>query len=92
MKTTSATVLVCTYNRASLLRETLAAFTAMTPQSTATSRSSSWTTTRRITPRVWSPTRPARSPYRIVSLPRERQGKSFALNRGLEARRATSSP
>ena len=31
MKVTSASILICTYNRARLLRETLAALQAMTP-------------------------------------------------------------
>jgi glucosyl-dolichyl phosphate glucuronosyltransferase len=85
MKTTSATVLVCTYNRATLLRETLAAFTALTPpehcdvEIIVVDNNSTDTTARVVADAA------SRSPYRIVSLHEQRQGKSFALNRGLEA-------
>lgn len=85
MNISTATVLVCTYNRASLLRETLTAFAAMTPPEDCTveiivvDNNSTDNTPRVIADAV------ASSPFRIVALHEKRQGKSFALNRGLEA-------
>ena len=87
MKVTAASVLVCTYNRASLLRETLAAFTTLTPPDNCAveiivvDNNSTDTTSAVIADAA------TRSPFPIVSLHEPRQGKSFALNRGLEAAR-----
>jgi glucosyl-dolichyl phosphate glucuronosyltransferase len=85
MNVASATVLVCTYNRASLLRETLAAFTALRPpercqvEIIVVDNNSTDHTAAVIADAA------TRSPFRIVSLHEPRQGKSFALNRGLDA-------
>jgi glycosyltransferase involved in cell wall biosynthesis len=87
MKVTAASVLVCTYNRASLLRETLAAFTTLTPpdgcdvEIIVVDNNSTDTTAAVIADAA------TRSPFPIVALHESRQGKSFALNRGLEAAR-----
>ena len=83
MKVDRATVLICTYNRAARLRETLAAVQAMTPSSdcrvdiVVVDNNSSDDT-----PRVVE--RAARqSSFPVTYLREERQGKSFALNLGL---------
>lgn len=83
----TATVLICTYNRASLLRETLAAFAALSPPDACdveiivVDNNSTDNTARVVADAA------RRSPFRIVSLHESRQGKSFALNRGLEVAR-----
>jgi glycosyltransferase involved in cell wall biosynthesis len=85
MKVRSATVLVCTYNRAGLLRETLAAFTSLSApdqcdvEIIVVDNNSTDNTSAVIADAA------TRSPFRIVALHEQRQGKSFALNRGLEA-------
>jgi glucosyl-dolichyl phosphate glucuronosyltransferase len=87
MKVTSASILICTYNRASLLREALAALQAMTsPADCAVEiivvdNNSSDNTPAVIAAASGS----ARQP--VVGLHESRQGKSFALNRGLSAAR-----
>jgi glucosyl-dolichyl phosphate glucuronosyltransferase len=83
MNVTSATILICTYNRAALLRESLQAMSALTPPPDCTveiivvdNNSTD------ATPQVIADAS-ARSPFRIVGLRETAQGKSFALNRGL---------
>jgi glycosyltransferase involved in cell wall biosynthesis len=87
MTVTSATVLVCTYNRAALLRDTLAALQSMTRpancaveiivvDNNSTDNTSGVIAALQSDPRV-----------PIVSLHERKQGKSFALNRGLAAAR-----
>jgi glycosyltransferase involved in cell wall biosynthesis len=85
MNVTSATILICTYNRATLLRESLRAMAALTPppdcdvEIIVVDNNSSDTTQRVIAEAA------ALSPFRIVGLHESSQGKSFALNRGLQA-------
>jgi glycosyltransferase involved in cell wall biosynthesis len=87
MKVRSATILLCTYNRARLLRETLAAIAAMTPvtdcdvEIIVVDNNSTDNTPQVIADAA------RRTPLRIVSLRETQQGKSFALNRGLEVAR-----
>jgi glycosyltransferase involved in cell wall biosynthesis len=87
MNVTSASVLICTYNRAGLLRETLAALSAMTPpddcgvEIIVVDNNSTDDTRQVISDSA------ARSRWPIVSLFEPLQGKSFALNRGLQAAR-----
>ena len=87
MTVTSATILICTYNRAALLRESLNAMACLVPPADCdveiivvdnNSRDS--------TPDVIAEAAKS-SPFRIVGLKETAQGKSFALNRGLEAAR-----
>jgi glycosyltransferase involved in cell wall biosynthesis len=84
---TSASVLVCTYNRAALLRETLAALQLMTRPADCNVEiivvdNNSTDNTPRVIAAAQSE---ARIP--IVSMQERKQGKSFALNRGLTAAR-----
>ena len=85
MKVTSASVLICTFNRARLLRETLAALQAMTPpddfsvQIIVVDNNSTDNTPLVIAEAVRT------SPIPVIGLREARQGKSFALNRGLQA-------
>jgi glycosyltransferase involved in cell wall biosynthesis len=85
VRVSSASILICTYNRARLLRETLAALQAMTAppdcrvEIIVVDNNSSDNT-----PLVIAETmRQAGIP--VVGLRESAQGKSFALNRGLEA-------
>ena len=85
MKVTSVSVLICTYNRARLLRETLRAMALMTPPTDfsveviVVDNNSTDNT-----PLVIAEA--ARlSPVPVLGLRETAQGKSFALNRGLEA-------
>jgi glycosyltransferase involved in cell wall biosynthesis len=83
MNVTSATVLICTYNRARQLRETLAALSAMTPVPDCEVEivvvdNNSTDNTPAV---VEEATRDAKA--RIVYTTETQQGKSFALNRGL---------
>jgi glycosyltransferase involved in cell wall biosynthesis len=83
MNVTAASVVICTYNRATLLRETLAAVQAMTPpddcrvEILVVDNNSSDNTRAAIAEAA------ARSAYPIVALHETRQGKSFALNLAL---------
>ena len=85
MNVTSITVLICTYNRARLLRETLAAMRTMVPADDARVEiivvdNNSTDNTPLVVAEA------ARlSPVPVIGLSELRQGKSFALNRGLEA-------
>lgn len=84
MTVTSVTVLICTYNRARLLRETLAALQAVTAPSDCAVEiivvdNNSTDNTRLVIDEAAS--RPG--PFRVRCLFEERQGKSFALNTGL---------
>jgi glycosyltransferase involved in cell wall biosynthesis len=85
MTVRSATILICTYNRAPLLREALTAIAALTPppdcevEIIVVDNNSTDTTPDVIAQAA------ARSPFRIVGLHEPAQGKSFALNRGLSA-------
>jgi len=87
MKVRSATVLICTYNRARLLRETLAALQAMTRppdcdvEIIVVDNNSSDNTPLVIA----EATRHSRIP--VIAIRETSQGKSFALNRGLQAAR-----
>lgn len=87
MNVRTATILICTYNRATLLRETLAAFATMSApdqcdvEIIVVDNNSTDNTARVVADAA------RRSPFRIVSLHESRQGKSFALNRGLEVAR-----
>ena len=85
MKVTSASVLICTYNRARLLRETLRALCAMTPaedvrvEIIVVDNNSTDNTPLVIAEAA------RHSPIPVIGLRETAQGKSFALNRGLEA-------
>ena len=87
MKVATASVLICTYNRARLLRETLAALQAMTPppdcqvEIIVVDNNSSDNTQLVIAEAM------ARSSMPVVAVRESAQGKSFALNRGLEVAR-----
>jgi cellulose synthase/poly-beta-1,6-N-acetylglucosamine synthase-like glycosyltransferase len=83
VKVSSVTVLVCTYNRARLLRETLAAMQAMEPPADCSVEiivvdNNSTDNTPLV---IAESARAGR--YRIVPLHERKQGKSFALNHGL---------
>jgi glycosyltransferase involved in cell wall biosynthesis len=83
MKVSTVSVVICTYNRATLLRETLAAVQAMTPPADCqveilvVDNNSSDNTRAAIAEAA------ARARYPIVPLHETRQGKSFALNLAL---------
>ena len=85
MRITSATILICTYNRARLLRETLSALRAMTPadhvrvEIIVVDNNSTDNT-----PLVIAEAARA-SAVPVFGLRETRQGKSFALNHGLQA-------
>lgn len=87
MNVTSATILICTYNRAALLRESLRAMAALVPppecdvEIVVVDNNST-----DATPQVIA-TAAATSPFRVVGLHERAQGKSFALNRGLQMAR-----
>jgi glycosyltransferase involved in cell wall biosynthesis len=91
MKVTSASVLICTFNRARLLRETLAALQAMTPadgfrvEIIVVDNNSTDNTPLVIA----EATRNSLIP--VIGLREACQGKSFALNGGCRRRPATSS-
>ena len=83
MKVSSVSILVCTYNREGLLRETLAAMQAMTPPADCTVEiivvdNNSTDNTPLV---IAESARDGRFP--IVALKERQQGKSFALNHGL---------
>jgi glycosyltransferase involved in cell wall biosynthesis len=87
MTVNAASILICTYNRAPLLREALDAMSAMTPPAACEveiivvdNNSTD------ATPRVIAEAA-RRSPFRIIGLHEAAQGKSFALNRGLAVAR-----
>ena len=87
MTVTSASVIVCTYNRATLLREALASFATMTlPAECEVEIIVVDNNSTDSTPNVIAEAA-RRSPVRIVSLHETSQGKSFALNRGFQAAR-----
>src|SRR5207237_8395401 len=80
VKVTSAAVVVCTYNRARLLRETLAALQAMTPPRDFDAQivvvdNNSTDNTRLVIAEAMR-----NCPIRIIALHESQQGKSFALN------------
>jgi glucosyl-dolichyl phosphate glucuronosyltransferase len=83
MNVSTISIVICTYNRASLLRETLTAMQRMTPPSdcdveiVVVDNNS-----RDETPSVVAQCAAA-GPFRVVSLAAKQQGKSFALNAGL---------
>lgn len=83
MKVTFASILVCTYNRAPLLREALAAMQALTPpddcgvEIIVVDNNSTDTTPQVIAEAA------RRGPFPVIGLHERAQGKSFALNRGL---------
>ena len=85
MKVTSASVLICTYNRAGMLRETLAALRAMAPaddlrvEIIVVDNNSTDATPLVIAEAARDPRMP------VIGLRETSQGKSFALNRGLQA-------
>jgi glycosyltransferase involved in cell wall biosynthesis len=87
MKVASASILICTYNRARLLRETLASLQALTlppdceVEIVIVDNNSSDNTQLVIAEAV------ARSTIPLVAVRETSQGKSFALNRGLEVAR-----
>ena len=87
MTVTSASILICTYNRARLLRETLAALQALTPppdchvEIIVVDNNSSDDT-----PAVLAEAT-GRSRVPLLAVREPAQGKSFALNRGLETAR-----
>lgn len=87
MNVTSATILICTYNRARHLRETLAALVAMNPVANCEVEiivvdNNSTDNTAAV---VQEAARDAS--VRVVYASEKQQGKSFALNRGLETAR-----
>ena len=85
MTVTSATILICSYNRAALLRESLKSMSALTPppncevEIIVVDNNSTDTTSQVIAEAA------TQSPFRIIGLQETSQGKSFALNRGLQA-------
>ena len=85
MRVTSASILICTYNRARLLRETLNALRAMTPAEDCrveiiiVDNNSTDNTPLVIAEAIRTSSIP------VIGLCEPRQGKSFALNRGLQA-------
>jgi glycosyltransferase involved in cell wall biosynthesis len=87
MNVASASILICTYNRAPLLREALNSIASMTTphgcdvEIVVVDNNSSDATAQVIADVA------GRSPYRIVGLHERAQGKSFALNTGLAAAR-----
>jgi len=87
VKVATASVLICTYNRARLLRETLAALQAMTPppdcqvEIIVVDNNSSDNTQLVIAEAI------ARSSTPVIVVRETAQGKSYALNRGLEVAR-----
>jgi glucosyl-dolichyl phosphate glucuronosyltransferase len=87
MTVNSVSVLICTYNRAPLLRESLNALSAMTPphecdvEIIVVDNNSTDATPQIVREAA------AVSPFRIVSLHETAQGKSFALNAGLAVAR-----
>ena len=87
MKVTSASILICTYNRARLLREALAALRSLTQASDFDVEiivvdNNSTDNTPLV---IAEATRDSKVP--VISLRETRQGKSFALNTGLQAAR-----
>jgi glycosyltransferase involved in cell wall biosynthesis len=85
MTVTSATILICTYNRAALLREALKAMARLTPPpDCAVEIIVVDNNSTDATPRVIADAA-AESPFRVIGLHETAQGKSFALNRGLAA-------
>ena len=90
MRVSAVTILICTYNRAALLRETLAALQSMSvPLDCSVEILIVDNNSTDTTPHVVSESVPIR-PLAVVYLRETRQGKSFALNRGLEHAMATS--
>ena len=85
MRVSAVTILICTYNRAALLRETLAALQSMSvPLDCSVEILIVDNNSTDTTPRVVSES--ARSgPLPVVYLREKRQGKSFALNRAWRA-------
>lgn len=84
MKVSSATILICTYNRARLLRETLASLHALAPPpecrvETIVVDNNSTDNTRAVVDEAIERSSSASIRYFVES----RQGKSFALNTGL---------
>jgi glucosyl-dolichyl phosphate glucuronosyltransferase len=85
VKVSSASVIVCTYNRAHLLRQTLAELCAMDPvPSCATELIVVDNNSTDDTPQVIAQAA-SLSRIRIVAVRESQQGKGFALNRGLLA-------
>jgi glycosyltransferase involved in cell wall biosynthesis len=87
MKVGAASILVCTYNRAPLLREALAAFQALEPPEACRVEiivvdNNSTDNTPEVIARA-----ARQGPFPVVALREVSQGKSFALNRGLGAAR-----
>jgi glycosyltransferase involved in cell wall biosynthesis len=83
VKVDHATVLICTYNRAELLRETLAALQSMPAPSACRVEivvvdNNSSDDTRSVVERA-----ARQGPFPVIYLKEKRQGKSFALNLGL---------
>jgi glucosyl-dolichyl phosphate glucuronosyltransferase len=84
MRVTSASILICTYNRARMLRETLAALQALTRppachvEIIVVDNNSSDSTSLVIAETA------AHSSMPIIAVRESSQGKSFALNRGLD--------
>src|SRR4051812_38683398 len=84
LNVSAVTILICTYNRAGLLRETLAALQSMSmPADCAVEILIVDNNSTDDTPHVVSESAGV-GPMRVVYLRETRQGKSFALNRGLE--------
>ena len=87
MRVDAVSVLICTFNRAALLRETLTALQSISPppacdvEIIVVDNNSADGTSRVIADAA------ARGPFRVVGLYERRQGKSFALNQGLAAAR-----
>jgi glycosyltransferase involved in cell wall biosynthesis len=87
VKVTTASVLICTYNRARLLRETLASLQSMTPppdcevEIIVVDNNSTDNTQLVLAEAI------ARSTIPVIALRESAQGKSFALNHGLRIAR-----
>ncbi|HEV3058783.1 MAG TPA: glycosyltransferase family 2 protein [Vicinamibacterales bacterium] len=83
MNVSAVSILICTYNRAPLLRETLAAVQALSaPRDCAVQIVVVDNNSRDETPSVVEAAAKA-GPFPVVALSENRQGKSFALNVGL---------
>ena len=80
MKVSAVSIVICTYNRATLLRETLAAVQAMTPPDDCQVEILVVDNNSNDNTRAAIAEAAARSRYPLLSLQETRQGKSFALN------------
>lgn len=83
MNVSAVSILICTYNRAALLRETLAAMQRMTPPTECDVEIIVVDNNSRDDTQAVIAESARTGPFRIVGLVEAQQGKSFALNAGL---------